>query len=72
MEVKQGTITGIMARGFGYIRPHDSEEEIFFHAKAVCSPTFEELREGMEVNYCLVNYKKKGESRTKAIGVVSV
>ena len=59
-------------KGFGFIRQDDGTD-IFFHASGVCNPPkFEDLREGMPVNYFLVEYEKKGEKRRKAIGVVTV
>lgn len=73
METKQGIITGIIKKsGYGYIQPDESQEKVFFHASGVCSPNFSDLREGMPVNYFLVDYVSKGEKREKAIGVVSI
>lgn len=73
METKQGIITGLIKKGgYGYIQPDNSQDKIFFHATGVCSPNFNDLREGMPVNYFLIEYETKGEKRNKAIGVVTV
>jgi len=74
METKRGIIVGLIKKdGYGYIQPDGEQEKVFFHASGVCNPpNFEDLREGMPVNYFLVEYEKKGEKRRKAIGVVTV
>lgn len=73
METKRGIIIGLIKKdGYGYIQPDGEQEKVFFHASGVCSGKFEDLREGMPVNYFLVEYEKKGEKRRKAIGVVTV
>ncbi len=47
-----GKITRLVSqRGFGFIKPDDSEEELFFHSSAVEHPTFDELGEGQAVEF---------------------
>ena len=55
-------------RGFGFIRQNDGTD-IFFHASGVWNPPkFEDLREGYEVEYMIVEAPKG----TKAIGVTKI
>jgi CspA family cold shock protein len=55
-------------RGFGFIRQDDGTE-IFFHASGVCNPPkLEDLREGYEVKYIIVE-APKGK---KAIGITKI
>ena len=73
METHKGLIIHLVKnKGYGYIQPDDEQEKVFFHSSGVCNGRFEDLREAIPVNYFLVEYKKKGETRRKAIGVVSV
>lgn len=68
MEKKTGIIRGIVQkRGFGFIRQSDGSD-IFFHASSVLSPEFENLREGMAVQYMVVEAPRG----FKAIGVTTV
>ena len=70
METKKGIINRIISsRGFGFIK-QDNGEILFFHAIGVCSPTFEELREGMPVEFTITTDMLTGKER--AIGVVAV
>lgn len=66
-----GTKTGIIVmlkknKGYGFIKPEDSEINIFFHASGVLSPKFEELKNSERVEYLDVE-TPKGK---KAIDVV--
>lgn len=64
----KGTVTDIYAdRQFGFIRQEDGET-IFFHAKGVCVPEFENLKEGSEVEFMIVD----GAKGNKAIGIVVI
>lgn len=38
-------------RGFGFIKPSGSTEDVFFHSSSVEQPTFDELTEGQEVEF---------------------
>jgi CspA family cold shock protein len=47
-----GTIKRIIRdRGFGFIQPEGSTEDVFFHSTAVEKPTFDELTEGQQVEF---------------------
>jgi len=47
-----GTIKRVIRdRGFGFILPEGTTEEVFFHSSAVESPTFDELNEGQQVEF---------------------
>jgi CspA family cold shock protein len=45
----QGTIKKLTQKGFGFIE--GEQGEIFFHKSALADTTFEELREGQQVEY---------------------
>ena len=68
METKSGIIKAIISKGrYGFILQEDGSD-IFFHKAGVLKPEFEELREGMSVEF-FVAINPKG---TRAIGVVAV
>jgi len=47
-----GTIKRLIReRGFGFIEPDGTTEEVFFHSSSVDSPTFDELNEGQKVEF---------------------
>ena len=57
----QGTIKTITDRGFGFIRPADGGEDVFFHRSALNGVTFEQLRQGDRVSYTAeVNPRGRG------------
>lgn len=41
----------ITDKGFGFIKPDDGDKDVFFHARAVVEPTFDDLREGDKVSF---------------------
>jgi CspA family cold shock protein len=54
----EGVIKRIVAeKGYGFIRTHDGKEEYFFHRSA-CSSRFDELVEGQNVTFTVVNSPK--------------
>ena len=64
-----GNITRIVRdRGFGFIQVSDSKEEVFFHSSSVDQPTFDELKEGQEVEFDLEPDPKQPE-RSRAAHV---
>jgi cold shock CspA family protein len=70
METRKGMVIRIATKkGFGFIRQGDGTD-IFFHAVGCVEPHFNDLREGMEVEYIVVT--DKITKRARAIGVVTV
>jgi len=47
----KGTIANLTDRGFGFIKPDDSDKDLFFHANSLSGVAFEELREGDAVTF---------------------
>ena len=47
----KGTIKRIMDRGFGFIKPEEQEEDLFFHRNELQDVQFANLREGQEVEF---------------------
>lgn len=71
METYEGVIVSIVkSRGFSFIRPSgDSKKDIFFSAAACVHPSdFEELREGLPVEFFLID-DLYGRGK-RAIGIV--
>lgn len=46
-----GTIKTITDRGFGFIRPEEGGDDLFFHRTALNGVSFEQLRQGDRVSY---------------------
>lgn len=69
METKSGIIKALKPiRQYGFIKQDNGGEDLFFHRVGLISPKFEELREGMPVEF-MVTETPKGP---RAIGVVVV
>ncbi len=47
----EGTIRTITDRGFGFIRPEDENNDIFFHSSALVGVTIDELHQGDRVSF---------------------
>ena len=66
-EIHKGIIINLK-NSYGFIRNSNREGNVFFHAKGVIDLKFNELSEGMEVEYSLTQTPKG----LKAIGVVAI
>jgi CspA family cold shock protein len=51
----EGTIKTITDRGFGFIRPDDGREDVFFHQSALVGVTLAQLQQGDRVTYTAEN-----------------
>ena len=58
-----GTIK-TLKNGFGFITREGEAKDLFFHAKELSGVTFEELREGDQVSFEVVD-SEKGPAATK-------
>lgn len=47
----KGSIIRLQDRGFGFIKPEDGGDDVFFHASALVEITFDDLSEGDTVSY---------------------
>lgn len=66
LETKSGIIKTVMlTRQYGFLYQEDGTT-MFFHKSGVVKPEFEELREGMPVDYMVVDCP----TGKKAIGLV--
>jgi CspA family cold shock protein len=62
----QGTIKRINSdRGFGFIAPDGSSQDLFFHMSAVEGRAFDQLREGQRVSF-EVGTDPRNPTRTRA------
>jgi len=47
-----GTVKSLIRdRGFGFIQPNGTMEEVFFHSSSLENLTFDELNEGQQVEF---------------------
>ena len=46
-----GSIKTITERGFGFIRPENGHEDVFFHRSALVDVSFDQLRQGDRVTF---------------------
>ena len=46
-----GTVKTLTDRGFGFIRPDEGREDIFFHRSSLVGLSMEELHQGDQVTY---------------------
>ena len=61
----KGTIKAILDRGFGFIKTGE-DTEIFFHRSELQNVTFDNLRQGQEVEFEL---GQGSDGRSRAVGV---
>jgi cold shock protein len=60
-----GTIKTLTDRGFGFISREGEEKDLFFHSKELQGVMFEELKEGDQVTFEIV----QGEKGPAAVNV---
>ena len=60
-----------MDRGYGFIKPDDSEEDLFFHANELQNAEFNSLQEGDAVEFEIAEGKPAddGSSRQNAVNI---
>jgi CspA family cold shock protein len=64
-----GTIAKIeRGRGFGFIRPQGSDQDVFFHTTALSGLVFDELQEGQAVEFD-TEKDPRNPSRSRAVNV---
>lgn len=49
--MQKGTIARLMDRGYGFLKVEGMEKDLFFHSKDLVGVTFEELKEGEELEF---------------------
>jgi CspA family cold shock protein len=49
--MKQGTIVRIMDKGYGFIKTDGMEKDLFFHSNELQNARFDDLKEGMKVEF---------------------
>lgn len=53
-----GMIAGITDRGFGFIRSQKWPKDLFFHSEELVNVQFDDLREGDEINFAVIDTTK--------------
>ncbi|MEI6400156.1 MAG: cold shock domain-containing protein [bacterium] len=61
----KGTIKTLKEQGFGFITREGETKDLFFHSKELSGVTFEDLREGDEVTFEVV----QGDKGPSAVNV---
>ncbi|MCX6809301.1 MAG: cold shock domain-containing protein [Candidatus Berkelbacteria bacterium] len=61
--MQKGKIKRLTDRGFGFIEIEGQEKDLFFHSNALEGVTFEELKEGDEVQFEVAS-GPKGDNAT--------
>lgn len=56
--MQQGKVAKIMDRGYGFITPEGSDEDLFFHASELQNVAFNDLQEGDAVTFETVESDK--------------
>ncbi len=67
----EGSIKTITDRGFGFIRPTEGREDIFFHRSSLVGVTFEELRQGDQVTFTAENDPRGKGMRASDVRLVN-
>lgn len=49
--MEKGTVVRIMDKGYGFIKREGEEKDLFFHSNDLQGASFDELKEGDEVNF---------------------
>ena len=47
----KGSIVRLQDKGFGFIKPEEGDNDVFFHASALVELTFDDLKEGDTVTF---------------------
>ncbi len=56
--MKQGTIVRIMDKGYGFIKTDGMEKDLFFHSNELQNARFDDLKEGMKVEFEVADGQK--------------
>ncbi len=56
--MQEGTIARLTDRGFGFITPKEGDKDIFFHSNELKNVKFDELKEGDQVTFEVVEGPK--------------
>ncbi len=63
--MQKGKIARLMDKGYGFIAIEGEEKDLFFHANELQNASFDDLREGTEVEF----EKANGEKGPNAVKV---
>jgi CspA family cold shock protein len=66
--LSQGTIARIVSdRGFGFVKPDEGGDDIFFHHSSVANGGFDNLQEGQAVEYEKGRDQRSNKSRAENV-----
>jgi CspA family cold shock protein len=63
----EGTIKTITDRGFGFIRPDNAREDVFFHQNALVGVSIDQLRQGDRVSFTIEPDPRSGRMRAQDV-----
>ena len=66
-----GSIKTITERGFGFIRPENGREDVFFHRSALVGVEFDQLRQGDRVTFTAENDPRGKGMRASDVHLVN-
>lgn len=67
----QGTIARIITdRGFGFVKPDDGGDDVFFHHSSVADGGFDYLREGQTVEFEKGRDPRSNKSRAENVRAI--
>lgn len=65
-----GTVARVVTdRGFGFIKPDDGGQDIFFHHSSMSPGSFDQLREGQSVEYEVGRDTRSNKMRAENVRV---
>ncbi len=66
--MSQGSVARIITdRGFGFIKPQDGADDVFFHHSSVANSGFDSLTEGQQVEYQMGRDDRSGKARAENV-----
>jgi cold shock protein len=63
----EGTIKTITDRGFGFIRPDNAQQDVFFHQNALVGVSIDQLREGERVSFTMEADRRSGRMQAQDV-----
>jgi cold shock protein len=66
--MSQGSVARIINdRGFGFIKPQDGGDDVFFHHSSVANNGFDSLAEGQSVEYEMGRDQRSNKARAENV-----
>jgi len=66
----RGRVTRVSDRGFGFLRPDEDGEDVYFHCSGLIGARFDDLDEGQEVEFDMEEQNDRDKPRAKNVRVI--